>query len=365
MKSDRELQSITKGEKLDSVDNGSHMTDGSLKDIAGSILEGPSKDPLFSDSKFMTFVRQLRDDELRIEGNEVVNSTPKEISREKPEQLTENIDHMAEYLASLGMNAQDQSPMTSRISDDRPEVKFSFQAWTRMYMESVAHLKDDNDDSWDRLDKRWRQFDARGLGYIGYTQEIFNVYAFEPTNPYLEMANPVPEAYTLLGKNHSINAILAFEAVVQKHPDSAEAWGHLGWLQSENERDPLAIAAFKRALFLDSGLLSAWMGIAISYSNELFRYDALNALGSWVKHHPQYFVFLDGNQTSMSFDRVDDLIHIFLKITRINGANSIDVDIQTALGLLFSMKGEFSYAIDCFRAALQKHPKVGLHFRDY
>jgi peroxin-5 len=214
----------------------------------------------------------------------------------------------------------------------------------------------ENDDSWTQMEKRWHQFDAKGLGYIGYGSKMYGVYAFEPVNPYLEIIDPLPEAYSLLDKKDSLNALLVFEAVVQKNVNDSDAWCQLGLLQSEYERDSLAIPAFKRALTLMPSLLPAWMGLAISYTNEICKHDAVDALKEWIQHHPQYSVFL-GRTKLTSSDYINDLIRIFLDIAR-STANSIDADIQLALGLLFFIKGHMDYAIDCFNAALQQRPQV-------
>lgn len=347
------IQVMIEAETMNSKDKMDQVMENSLRDIADDILTS-AKDPLFENSKFMKFVQQLRDDEIRIQGNEIIPNQPEMGDEPKSEYTSNTLAYFTEYSDLLKTEDEIQlkpdQTLRNQIKDDS-----LFKDWTRMYMERVAHLKDD--DSWDQIDKLWRRFDAKGLGYIGYSQEMFNVYVFESANPYLELANPVPEAYALLSRNHSTNALLAFEAAVQKYPSSAEAWCQLGLLQSENEKEALAIAAFKKALLLEPKLLSAWMGLAVSYTNEIFKHDALNALGFWIKYHPRYSIFISETTIQIPFDCIDDLIQIFLSIAR-STPNEIDVDVQIALGLLFFMKGHFEYAVDCFRAALQKHPRV-------
>jgi peroxin-5 len=43
-------------------------------------------------------------------------------------------------------------------------------------------------------------------------------------------------------------AILAFEAEVQRHPDNGQAWRLLGQSQAQNDKDDRAISALRRAV---------------------------------------------------------------------------------------------------------------------
>ena len=47
------------------------------------------------------------------------------------------------------------------------------------------------------------------------------------------------------------NAMLAYEAAVQKNPTDAKAWCRLGLSHAENEHDAKAISAFKRCLEIE------------------------------------------------------------------------------------------------------------------
>lgn len=52
----------------------------------------------------------------------------------------------------------------------------------------------------------------------------------------------------------------------------------LGLSLAENEQDPGAITAYKRCLALESSNLVAIMGLAVSYTNESYQFQACQAL---------------------------------------------------------------------------------------
>lgn len=48
---------------------------------------------------------------------------------------------------------------------------------------------------------------------------------------------------------------------------------------------------------------------------------------------------------------------MFLKAVQLNAAeNTIDPDIQEALGIAFNLSSEYDKAVDCFQAAINKTP---------
>jgi peroxin-5 len=128
-------------------------------------------------------------------------------------------------------------------------------------------------------------------------------------------------------------AILCFEAAVQRAPDNAEAWRFLvrvrasrsagrarnrrtpcvqGQAHAENENEPQAIAALLRAVQVDPYNLEvrlriharlcrqryrarrlcvqALMMLGVSYTNDLEEARALNYLKTWLLNNPDYQV---------------------------------------------------------------------------
>jgi len=143
----------------------------------------------------------------------------------------------------------------------------------------------------------------------------------------------------------------------------------LGTSQAENEKDPNAIAALKKALELDPNNLKVLMSLSISYTNESYQNQALKMLNQWLKINPKYSNLVAGDteaaegveQIATSRIRGMELEltqELFLKAVQQNAATGVfDVDVQEALGVLFNLSSEYDKAVDCFQAAVQMAPE--------
>ncbi len=83
-----------------------------------------------------------------------------------------------------------------------------------------------------------------------------------------------------------MEAILAFEAALQKDPQDSNCWRLLGTCYAENDDDPTAIVPLLRAAEVDPTNLEALLELGVSFTNELDEGQALLFLHSWLLHHP-------------------------------------------------------------------------------
>ncbi|KAH0624179.1 hypothetical protein JD844_007661 [Phrynosoma platyrhinos] len=146
-----------------------------------------------------------------------------------------------------------------------------------------------------------------------------------------------------------------------------KAWQFLGITQAENENEQAAIVALQRCLELQPNNLKALMALAVSFTNTGHQQEAYEALRSWIKQNPKYKYIVRSKKGSPALTRrmsktanesslLEEVKELYLEGAHQNG-DMIDPDLQTGLGVLFHLNGEFNRAIDAFSAALTVRPE--------
>lgn len=101
------------------------------------------------------------------------------------------------------------------------------------------------------------------------------------------------------------------------------------------------------------------MALAVSYTNDLYKDQALDTLKQWIENHPDYkhIPFKMPNfGEGYNFDLYHQAIsNMFIEAARLK-PNEPDAEVQTALGLLYNLSLEYDKAVDCFKAALNVKP---------
>ncbi|RUS70783.1 hypothetical protein EGW08_021451, partial [Elysia chlorotica] len=150
------------------------------------------------------------------------------------------------------------------------------------------------------------------------------------------------------------------------------AWQYLGTTQADNEQDVAAVAALRKCLDLDQNNLTAWMALAVSYTNESFGSHACHALRSWLAVNPRYKDLVPGGVTLqpkeltfMSSSEHEEIRELFFSAARQSPEGDIDADVQCGLGILFNLTGEFDKAVDCLGLAVRVRPQDSLLWNKY
>ncbi|KAM6224998.1 PEX5-related protein isoform 7-T7 [Rhynchocyon petersi] len=227
---------------------------------------------------------------------------------------------------------------------------------------------------WDKMQAEWEEMARRN--WISENQESQTQvtisasekgYYFHTENPFKDWPGAFEEGLKRLKEGDLPVTILFLEAAILQDPGDAEAWQFLGITQAENENEQAAIVALQRCLELQPNNLKALMALAVSYTNTGHQQDACEALKNWIKQNPKYKYLVKSKKGSpgltrrMSKSPVDSSVlegvkELYLEAAHQNG-DLIDPDLQTGLGVLFHLSGEFNRAIDAFNAALTVRPE--------
>jgi len=199
-------------------------------------------------------------------------------------------------------------------------------------------------------------------------------YEFEENNHYLSHEDPFQAGVELLEAGTLCEAVLAFEAAVQRNEGHKEGWRYLGVSQAANEKDRHAIAALEKARTLDPSDPATLQQLAVSYTNE-GQYDrATSSLCEWISNHPAHGEFArkalaaaeasDGLRTAadpetalaekwVDYRGMDSAAHkracqLFERIAQ----TSRDPAVFEQLGVLYNMSQEFLRAAEHFQSAI-------------
>lgn len=359
-----------------------------IPEVAGRLLDAvkDQDDPKFRNSSFIQFMKHLRDEKVKIEGNALVENSVVATSEDwsndfaQKEKLGGN-DWSQEFQQLNPESSADWSnefQNSAKPAADDWVQEFQQQEsndWTSQYLQNVDHLTQlPQDEEWRQMERDWLKQDEDhfGLGYRVGLLERHEEYPFATKNPYLSDPMYMTKASFKESVKSLQSRLLELEAVVQLNPGNYEAWYLLGLGQQENENDKAAISAFTRALTPPATakanqetIANSWLGIAVSYANENCRVEAMQALENLLRCQRSYRNCIVGRSSSDDLTLMDRVIQSLLNaVKKTTGEREEvgDARIQTALGIALNMIGEHEKAGDCFRAALLKRPEVFLMF---
>ncbi len=136
-------------------------------------------------------------------------------------------------------------------------------------------------------------------------------------------------------------AILAFEAGVQKRPDNDECWRYLGTCHAENDEDKQAIVCLHKAIEIDPYNLGSLLALGTSYVNELDPEKALRMLQSWVTHNPRFHGLQVTPDMHSDGTLLDEVMQLVLAAHQ---HAPEDVDINILMGVLYNVSSDFDSA---------------------
>lgn len=286
--------------------------------------------------------------------------------QEEVAEIQESANNIAETMAndpnfeySKGQEGEASAWTQEFLSDSAKEDSDNL---AQVWVEEHGPVSDDsyNRKFWDQLQDEWKRIsesdsDHPWISEFNDYYDPYKEYAFAEENPMSDVTDPLERGKAMLEQGDLPSAVLCFEAAVKRQPENAEAWLLLGTTQAENEQDPKAICALKECLKLEPNNLKALMSLAVSYTNESYYNQACQSLMTWLKGNPKYsdLVSPDFPISGNHHKVVQDL---YIKAAQ-RHPTDVDYEVQSGLGVLFNLSGEYDKAADCFRAALSVQPK--------
>lgn len=214
----------------------------------------------------------------------------------------------------------------------------------------------------------WQTLSQSYVGPPTFVAPTETEYIFDERNPLKnQFEDPFAEGLKKLEQGDIPSAALLFEAAVLKEPENAVAWRYLGTTQAQNEKDTSAIRALKNCLKIDANDQEARLAISVSLANENYRNEACHYLLEWLINHDRYksiqasfeeYTQLDKELADdpLSMNSLDKKHYNYVRDKFVEAArmspNNPDHEVQSSLGVLFNMQGEYDKAVDCFKAAL-------------
>jgi peroxin-5 len=295
----------------------SEKSGASLQDIASSLKN--IQDPKLQQSDFMKFMTKLSKGQISIVDNQVIE---KEGEHEDEE--------------------------TEKLVNEFESIHGKRGTLSEHWMEEFENIEEQEE--WMR---EWKEMYGDGTQWL-------RQYEFVPAeeNPYMGHPEAFEKGMELFNDGRTTQAILAFEAEVQRNPQNSTCWRFLGQAHAESDRDNKAIACLIRATEANPADLDSLMALAVSYTNDLFKDQALDTLKKYLSMNPKYSSLVPPTQefirdVNRPFeDYHNEVTHLYLEAARSKSLEP-DADIQTALGLLFNLSSEYDKAVDCFQTALQ------------
>lgn len=366
-------------EATTAAEQGRHTSDDELSRMAGQVLHSVQHDEKFKNSQFMSLMRQLRDHEVVVEGDQMISADlaqqPQAVDLKGkgraipigglPSTLLEQGAGGRHYAREAAQRIRDMDDEAGVQIDDNDAYFARENADYMQYWKDQGEAAEaartqraqETNSQWAALQDSWDQFEATSSGIKPVPQ-----YQFQPNNPYLRGDS---------SRHHRVHnqtvheSILELEAAVLRDPTNAAAWFELGVKQQESEREQKAMCALQRSVTLDPTHIPAWLALAVSYTNDNHRAGTYNAIREWMNRneklapavaqyraeHPE----LSGDTSTAA--QYTDLVDCLMHVIRSDMSGEIDADVQIALAVMLNTNEEYVKACDCFQTALAVRPE--------
>ncbi|CAD8150419.1 unnamed protein product [Paramecium octaurelia] len=340
-------------------------------DLVQALEKDP--DPRFQQSKFLRFMKDIQNGNLKLVGNELLTQKGDKVEQsalERIQTLEEGWDQATKNVEQKQSDLTEVEEKFSKMWDEKLEKYESelqnedqFQKKLEDTYQKILKEMDTGTDFDKMFSEAWQA--ASDLQEFELYKDSNDTYRFQENNKYLAMDFPLQAALNLVHQGQNTEAILALEAHIQKNPTDSNAWRILGRLHQENDQDQRAVAAFLNAMKQNPNELDTLSALGISCTNILDEVKAMSFLKQWLIRNPNYKVPVDDsivpdntNIYDYTLDQIKcmnaRMIQVF-EAAHQQGPN--DVELLNGLAVLYFIERNYQKSVEIFKKALQIEPK--------
>ncbi|KAF8904432.1 peroxisome targeting signal receptor [Gymnopilus junonius] len=311
---------------------------------------------------------------------------PAESQTSRVEEVSDDVAQLGEALQAASLKTEEgesgldfQRVWDQLQNSDLPPPKEDMAKWEAEFSQMMNAQRDELEDFGTGMQNAWEgglgnfddvvgsaiKFDGEGIPMLGD-------YVFEQHNKYMDLSSSrslLNDAKLLLENNGSLSeAALMLEAAIQQGElgeGGYEAWILLGETRNMDEREEAGMRALLQGVQKaeEAGAAGAGMlSLAISFTNESYDRASHTMLLRWFRaRYPNVVIpeeTIKAVSTNSAWDTHDRITELFLDLARTQHAqDTMDADLQIALGVLFYNNADYERAQDCFAAALNVRPK--------
>ncbi|EEB05679.2 peroxisomal targeting signal receptor Pex5 [Schizosaccharomyces japonicus yFS275] len=169
-------------------------------------------------------------------------------------------------------------------------------------------------------------------------------------------------AIDLINKQGSYaEACVLLEVAVLQDSKNANAWAKLGWMHTMLGNDSRSAEAFRNYVALQPNDHGALLELAVAYVNTERTTEALLTIEHWLhatfpdmsSKFKQISGFYDSQDGATDIDKMRACL---LETIYSNQSDKLQIDLQSALGLMMFLSGDFEKAYDCYHYAVEHNP---------
>ncbi|CAK80273.1 unnamed protein product (macronuclear) [Paramecium tetraurelia] len=320
-------------------------------DLVQALEKDP--DPRFQQSKFLRFMKDIQNGNLKLVGNELLHIEGIQTFEEGWDQATKNVEQKQSDLSEVEEKFSKMWDEKLEKYDSELQNEDQFQKKLEdSYQQILKEMKQGTDI--DKLfSEAWQA--ASDLQEFDLYKDSNNTYRFQENNKYLTMDFPLQAAFEFSTLRLKIQKqSWLWEAHIPKESSRFQCMENLG-----------AVASFLNAMKQNPNELDTLSALGISCTNILDEVKAMSFLKQWLIKNPNYTVPVDdsivpGNTNIYDYtlDQIKcmnaRMIQVF-EAAHQQGPN--DVELLNGLAVLYFIERNYQKSVEIFKKALQIEPK--------